>query len=104
MPHVPASRRRTRTAQISQYRSRRTVSIQQWQANLRIWEVTEIKTAPYAPLSRPFEERLIGRFGRELLDRTLFLNTANLETKLIGFQHFYNPHRTSKMPIARIVV
>ena len=26
----------------------------QWQANLRVLEVTEIKTVPYVPLSRPF--------------------------------------------------
>jgi len=29
----------------------------QWQANLRILEVTEIKTVPYVPLSHPFVER-----------------------------------------------
>src|SRR3984893_15658616 len=32
----------------------------QWQANLRILDVTEIKTVPYVPLSHPFVERLIG--------------------------------------------
>src|SRR5262249_45547692 len=31
-----------------------------WQANLRVLEVTEIKTVPYVPLSHPFVERLIG--------------------------------------------
>ena len=31
-----------------------------WQANLRILEVTEIKTVPYVPRSHPFVERLIG--------------------------------------------
>ena len=34
----------------------------QWQANLRVLEVTEIKTVPYVPLSHPFVERLIGAF------------------------------------------
>jgi len=34
----------------------------QWQANLRILEVKEIKTVPYVPLSHPFVERLIGSF------------------------------------------
>ena len=29
----------------------------QWQANIRVLEVTEIKTVPYAPLSHPFVER-----------------------------------------------
>src|SRR6476660_2306559 len=32
----------------------------QWQANLRILGVTEIKTVPYVPISHPFVERLIG--------------------------------------------
>ena len=32
----------------------------QWQANLRILDVKVIKTVPYAPLSHPFVERLIG--------------------------------------------
>jgi putative transposase len=34
----------------------------QWQANLRVLGVSEIKTAPYAPLSHPFIERLWERF------------------------------------------
>jgi putative transposase len=32
----------------------------QWQANLRILDVTAVKTVPYVPLSHPFVERLIG--------------------------------------------
>src|SRR6202158_3277598 len=66
----------------------------QWQANLRIREVTEIKTVPYVPLSHPFVERLIGTIRREYLDRTLFWTTADLETKLLDFKHYYNGHRT----------
>jgi hypothetical protein len=34
----------------------------QWQANLRILEIDQIKTVPYVPLSHPFVERLIGTF------------------------------------------
>ena len=34
----------------------------QWQANLRVLGVTEIKIVPYVPLSHPFVERLIGSF------------------------------------------
>jgi hypothetical protein len=34
----------------------------QWEANLRILDVAEIKTVPYVPLSHPFVERLIGTF------------------------------------------
>jgi hypothetical protein len=33
----------------------------QWQANLRILEVAEIKTVPYVPLSHPFVERTADR-------------------------------------------
>ena len=56
--------------------------------------MTEIKTVPYVPLSHPFVERLIGTVRREYLDRTLFWTTADLETKLFDFQHYYNGHRT----------
>jgi putative transposase len=66
----------------------------QWQANLRVLEVTEIKTVPYVPLSHPFVERLIGTIRREYLDRMLFWTTADLETKLLNFQHYFNGHRT----------
>ena len=66
----------------------------QWQANLRILEVKEIKTVPYVPLSHPFVERLIGTIRREFLDRTLFWTTADLEAKLLDFQHYYSAHRT----------
>jgi hypothetical protein len=66
----------------------------QWQANLRILDVMEIKTVPYVPLSHPFVERLIGTIRREYLDRTLFWTAADLEAKLVEFQHYYNEHRT----------
>ena len=65
----------------------------QWQANLRILEVTEIKTVPYVPLSHPFAERLIGTIRREYLDRMLFWTTADLENKLLDSQDYYNHHR-----------
>src|SRR5215469_5914339 len=58
----------------------------QWQANLRILGVTEIKSLPYVPLSHPFVERLIGTIRREYLDHILFWTTADLEAKLIDFQ------------------
>jgi len=66
----------------------------QWQANLRVLEVTGIKTVPYTPLSHPFVERLIGTIRREYLDRTLFWTRADLEAKLLDFQHYYNGYRT----------
>jgi putative transposase len=62
----------------------------QWQANLRILEVAEIKTVPYVPLSHPFVERLIGTVRREYLDRTLFWTTVDLENKLLEFRDYFN--------------
>ena len=46
------------------------------------------------PLSHPFVERLIGTIRRECWDRTLFWTAADLETKLLDFQRYYNGHRT----------
>jgi len=66
----------------------------QWQANLRILDVKEIKTVPYVPLSHPFVERLIGTIRREYLDQTLFWTAADLEEKLGAFQQYFNRHRT----------
>ena len=66
----------------------------QWQANLRILEVTEIKSVPYVPLSHPFVERLIGTVRREYLDHILFWTTADLENKLLDFKTYFNNHRT----------
>ena len=61
----------------------------QWQANLRVLEVMEIKTVPYVPLSHPFVERLVGTLRRECLDRTLFWTSADLEAKLREFQKYF---------------
>jgi transposase InsO family protein len=66
----------------------------QWQANLRILEVEEIKTVPYVPLSHPFVERLIGTIRRECLDLMLFWTRHDLESKLRDFQNYYNHYRT----------
>jgi putative transposase len=67
---------------------------QQWQANLRVLDIREIKTVPYIPLSHPFIERLIGTIRRECLDRTLFWTALDLEAKLLDFQRYFNEHRT----------
>src|SRR5215471_6637328 len=37
----------------------------QWQANLRVLEVVEIKTVPHESLSHPYVERLVGTLRRE---------------------------------------
>ena len=66
----------------------------QWKANLRVLEVTEIKTVPYVPLSHPFIERLIGTIRREYLDHILFWTTVDLQEKLVDFQNYYNGYRT----------
>src|SRR5438105_11669303 len=65
----------------------------QWEANLRILGVTEIKTVPYTPWSHPFVERLIGTIRRECLDRLLFWTAADLDMKLIAFRDYYNGYR-----------
>jgi putative transposase len=65
----------------------------QWQANLRVLGVTEIKTVPYVPLSHPFVERLIGTIRRECLDQLLFWTAVDLEMKLSDFKNYYNRHR-----------
>ena len=66
---------------------------QQWQANLRILEIEEIKSIPYSPTSHPFIERLIGTIRREYLDRLFFWNAQDLERKLAALGHYYNEHR-----------
>src|SRR5262249_50818561 len=78
----------------------------QWQANLRILGVQEIKTVPYVPLSHPFVERLIGTIRRECLDQLLFWTTTDLQLKLAAFRTLYNGYRThtslnGKTPIER---
>ena len=65
-----------------------------WQANLRILEVTEIKTVPYVPLSHPFLERLIGTIGREYVDHMSFWTSADVENTLLDFRTYFNHHRT----------
>jgi len=66
----------------------------QWSANLRILEVTEVKTVPYVPLSHPFVERLIGTIRREYLDRVPFWGALDLDRKLLLFRDYYNHERT----------
>ncbi len=65
----------------------------QWQANLRVLGVDEVKSVPYVPLSHPFVERLIGTVRRECLDRMLFWSAPDLDKKLSEFQTFFNDHR-----------
>ena len=94
VPHVPTSNSGHALPKYLSSNHDRLYQFQQWQANLRVLGVTEIKTVPSVPLSHPFVERLIGTIRRELLDGTLFWTTSDLETKLTDFQHYYNAHRT----------
>ncbi len=64
-----------------------------WKANLRILDIEEIKTVPYAPLSHPFVKRLIGTVRREYLDHMVFWYAADLEKKLTEFRAYYNECR-----------
>ena len=65
----------------------------QWQANLRILGIHEVKTIPSVPVSHPFIERLIGTIRREYLDHLLFWNASDLERKLEAFKEYYNGFR-----------
>ena len=71
---------------------------QQWQANLRILSVAEIKTVPYTTLSHPFIERLSGTIRREYLDHILFWNAQDLERKLADFRQYHNRDRVHQSP------
>ena len=72
-----------------------------WQANLRIVDIEEIKTVPYAPVSHPFVERLIGTTRREYLDHILFWNVVDLERKLLEFQSSLQPGSGSRFTPGR---
>ena len=65
----------------------------QWQANLRILDVDEIKSVPETPWSHPFVERAIGTVRREYLDDHLFWNARGLGTGLGQYANYYNEAR-----------
>ena len=64
-----------------------------WLANLRILDIEELKSVPFAPRSHPFIERLIGTLRREYLDQTFFWNGLDLQRKLDRFAAYYNQRR-----------
>jgi hypothetical protein len=64
-----------------------------WQATLRVWDIDEVKTVPYTPLSHPVVERTVGTVRQEFLDQTLFWNTADLSRKLAQYKTYYNEFR-----------
>jgi putative transposase len=67
-----------------------------WLANLRVLAIEEVKSVPYAPVSHPFIERLIGTIRREYLDRVFFWNAIDLTRKLDSFADYYNAHRVHR--------
>jgi putative transposase len=67
-----------------------------WLANLRVMEVEEIKSVPYAPVSHPFVERLIGTIRREYLGRVFFWSAEDLARKLNDYKDYYNAHRVHR--------
>lgn len=67
-----------------------------WLANLRVLEVEAIKSVPYAPVSHPFVERLIGTIRREYLDRVFFWNALDLARKLSDYKDYYNAYRVHR--------
>jgi transposase InsO family protein len=67
-----------------------------WLANLGVLEIEEVKSVPYAPVSHPFVERLIGTIRREYLDRIFFWNALDLARKLEAFRDYYNGHRVHR--------
>ena len=64
-----------------------------WQANLRILGIAPVPTVPKVPVSHPFVERLIRTLRQECLDQLVYWNAADLQQKLLAFQHYYNAHR-----------
>ena len=67
-----------------------------WLASLRVLAIEELKSVPYAPVSHPFVERLIGTVRREYLDRAFFWNAMDLTRKLAQFQDYYTAHRVHR--------
>src|SRR5437667_5457248 len=95
MPDVQPCHRRTAITKTHQHRSRPAVRLPPL-ANLRVLEIEEIKSVPYAPVSHPFVERLIGTIRREYLDRVFFWNAMDLSRKLAEFKDYYNAHRVHR--------
>jgi len=66
----------------------------QWQANLRVLEIEEIKSVPYTPISHPFVERLIKTIREDFLNNVLIWNAYDLQKKLNIYQNYFNNNRS----------
>ena len=58
----------------------------QWQANLRILDVREIKTVPYVPLSHPFIERFDRHDSSRMFGPIVVLDGDGFGTEVGGVQ------------------
>jgi len=67
-----------------------------WLTNLRVLAIEEVKSVPYAPVSHPFIERLIGTVRREYLDHLFFWSAIDLTRKLDALADYYNMHRVHR--------
>jgi hypothetical protein len=56
----------------------------------------QIKSVPYAPVSHPFVERLIGTLRHEYLDHLFFWSPIDLTRKLEAFADYCNAHRVHR--------
>ncbi len=102
MPDVqPRDSMATLDVEVPQLRPRSPLSV--WAAASQPGDTggDEIRTVPCVPLSHPFVERLIGTLRRECLDRALFWTTADLESKLLYFETYFNHHRTHRARAGR---
>jgi putative transposase len=70
--------------------------VHRWLANLRVLDIEEIKSVPYAPISHPFVERQIGTIQREVLDQLFFWNALELTRKLEMFRRYSNARRVHR--------
>jgi len=66
---------------------------QRWEANLRVLQISEVKTVPRGRRSHPIVEPPIGTIRKEYLGHIFFWSTADLERKLTEFGNYYNRHR-----------
>src|SRR5437016_8012191 len=60
----------------------------QWEANLRILGVKEVKTVPYVPWSHPFIERLIGTNSQRMPGSVAVLDGDRSGDEAERFQRF----------------
>jgi len=73
--------------------SEASVDLFRCDANLRILDIEELKSVPFAPRPHPFIERPIGALPSEYLDQTFFWNGLDLHRKLHRFATYYDLRR-----------